>query len=177
MGVAAGCGGSGDSEGEASTSAREGATPAATGAVPTRSETRGVEDAGDTYLELVATKNDAVAVASQRFETAQLDGDLSAAAAAMNDFGQANRDFAQSLASTSWPEPVDGDVTILLGAATDEAEAADAYADSIRAFDDGEASAADTEAQARRVFEATSATLTAAAPVRETLGLPPPPGG
>lgn len=136
-------------------------------------EALGVEEAGDAYLQLVDTKNEAVAAASRRFETAQLDGDLTEASAAMSDFGRANEEFAERVASVSWPGAVDEDVTILIDAARVEADASDAYADSILAFDDGAATAEDTAAAARRLFDATSATLTAAGPVRETLGLAP----
>lgn len=173
LGVGVGCGSDGGDGGQATTA---GQTPTTSSSVSTEGGSLSVAAAGEAYLALVDSKNDAVATTSDRFETAQLEGDLTEVAAAMTDFGQANREFAERLASTSWPEAVEGDVAVLVAAAEAEAEAADAYAESILAFDDAEATAEDTEVVARGLFEATGATLDAAAPVRKTLGLPPVPG-
>jgi hypothetical protein len=136
-----------------------------------------VEQAGERYLALVDAKNAAVAGASNGFETAQLEGDLTEAAEAMRELGRANDDFADGLSAEQWPTAVDTEVAGVIDGARAEAEAADAYAESILGFDQGSATAAETEAAATRLFEATSTTLDAAGPLRGALGLPPVPNG
>ncbi len=171
--VGAACGGSDDESGSSTAPA----DPATTTASSPSDGALGVDEAGAIYLGLVDNKNEAVAAASQRFEAAQLEGDLPEAAAGMGDIGRANRGFIDGLTGEEWPDAVAADIATLIEAASAEAEAADAYAQSILAFDEGTATAADTTAVANRLFAATAATLDAAGPVRRALGLPPVPGG